>query len=531
MTSKCTLLTLASIIAATLPVTTVRATNYNNNGTSTNYSLVAGDTLNIISGTYIGNITAFSRDAVISINPSSTFRPASIANAKGIILNYGTCQFNYAFNPNGYFTLTNHGIIKIRGSVSMNGGSQTWNNRFGAVLEFGENVIMNSGSVLNNEGTTLVDGDFNMNTGSAFTNRNIFSGNGDLTISSGVFANEGQLSTKGTLAFNSSTTFTNQCRLITEGGFTNNSNNFINLGLLWIGKTGSSADHFINNGNFINGPNGVVKSVRLTNNSNITGSGKMYFTGQTINYGTFGVSGSTTDTIKVYDVTRTSASTIFDVQYGTVRPNIIYRSFSAPDTVNAYGTCSATYRSGIALPVKWNAFSVSLVDEAASISWESEQEKGTHFEIERSYDGENFATIAIILSETNKIAYTFQDRLLNTTVPIVYYRVKGVELNGAKQYTETRTVRFTTKQEVAVQASPNPFTGSFNINFKSEAKSAVTIKLYSMTGQLVFTKNASANKGFNTFSITEASKLGRGMYMVQLSSNNQVVASEKIVKQ
>jgi hypothetical protein len=96
---------------------------------------------------------------------------------------------------------------------------------------------------------------------------------------------------------------------------------------------------------------------------------------------------------------------------------------------------------------------------------------------------------------------------------------------------ETRVIRFSNKQGVSVQTAPNPFTSQFSISYQSAEKGSLTIKVYSMTGQLQATKNVTVSKGFNSIAVTEAASLARGIYMIQLSSNNHLITSEKIVKQ
>lgn len=506
-----------------------KAINYTNLGTNTIYNLYAGDTLHIKSGIYSGVIATFNTSAVIVVDPNATFKPNNLANPKGTIINNGTILINYYIAPNAGFSVQNFNAIKVTGSVQMN-GFQTWNNRFGATMEIGQSLTMNAFSSLTNEGTLTVGDDVTLNMFSSFTNKNTVNIGGDMEVNIGEYVNEGETNTAGMLTFNWGSTFTNTCRMITEGGFTNNCYSFENLGLLWVGTTGTNADHFINNGTFINGPNGVVRSVRLTNNQTITGSGKMYFTGQTINYGTFGTSGTTADTIRVYDVSRTSPSRIFDVQYGTVRPNVVYNVFAEPDTNVVLGSCSNIYRSNIALPVKWSSFFVNLSNNTPNLNWASQQTEGTRFEIQRSYDGSNFSTIADMPSDINKESYNFADLTVNTQSPVVYYRIKGIEISGAISYTETRLVKFSNKQGVSIQVAPNPFTSQFSINYQSDTRETISIRVFNMNGQLHMTKNASVAKGYNSISVPVLSNLSKGMYVVQVSGENGVIATQRVVK-
>lgn len=519
--------TLFAVILSVLSFT-ASATNYSNYGNATTYQLYSGDTLRIKSGTYTGTIATFNDNAVIIVEAVAYFKPTNIANPKGTIINNGNIHVNFSFATNSGFQLVNFNYTRLK-SLQMN-ALQTITNKFGATLEIDQAVEMNAFSSVYNEGTMKVGGAYTMNMFSSFENHNELSTGGAFTINFAEFKNEGEINTGGMLTFNFGASFTNECRMITKGGFTNNTYSFTNLGLLWVGTTNTANDHFVNNTPFVNGPNGVVRAVKFTNNSTITGAGKLYFTGETINYGTIGVTGSTTDTIKVYDVSRTSPSRIFDIQYGSVRPNVVYRTFDQPDTLALLGTCSNVFKAAIPLPVKWGAFFVNLSDNTPVLNWASEQTPGTIFEIQRSYDGSNFSTIEKMGSIEGQVTYNYLDKNVNTQSAAVYYRIIGIELSGAKSYTEVRTIKFSNQAGVTIQTAPNPFTSQFSINYQSSSNSSITIKLFNMNGQLQSTKSVNVTRGYNSIAVTGVAGLSKGMYLVQVISGNELIASQKVVK-
>ncbi|MBL7738030.1 MAG: T9SS type A sorting domain-containing protein [Chitinophagaceae bacterium] len=526
MTRTCTLTFITTFILTSFAYS---QTTYVNNGTATNYNLGNGDSLYIQSGTYTGNITSFHKNAKITVAAGATFQPGNFNNPKGTLTVLGTAKFS-TLNTNNDFGLENYGITEISGTTEMNGGSQHWNNYYGATLKFTGNVTMNSGADLDNDGTITAASTFTMNNGSEMTNNNSITITGAFVSNGGEFINLGKLETGG-ITFNSGTSFTNNCRLVINGNITNNNVTITNDGLIWIPAQYASAT-ITNSGTINNTANGKIKARNFTNYGVLTGKGHYYFTGTTYNSGTVGVSGTTADTIKIYDATRTSPSRIFDTQWGTVRPNAIFATFAAPDTVNAYPSCGLRYASGFTvLPVKWNFFYVNLSNNTPALTWSSEQYPGTNFEIQRSYDGTNFRVISSVASVTGKTNYQFEDKQVNTQSSVVYYRINAIEPNGAQKISETKVVRFSNKQGVSIQTAPNPFTSQFSINYQSAEKGNLVIKVYSMTSQLQATKTVTVSKGFNSIAVTEAASLAKGFYMVQLTSNNTLLASEKVVKQ
>lgn len=505
-------------------------TTYVNNGNSTTYNLNNGDSLYIAGGTFTGNINSFNKTAKITVAPNATFQPGAFNNPKGTLTVLGQAKFS-SFNSNESFRLENYGITEMSGAVNMNGGAQFWVNHFGATLKFLGSVTMNNNAELTNDGAITASSTFTMNNGSELTNNNSTTITGAFTSNGGDIANLGKLETGG-ITFNSGTSFSNNCRLVIDGSITNNNTTIYNDGLIWIPGQYATAT-FTNSGTIQNTANGKVKVRNFTNYGTLSGKGYYYFMGTTYNSGTIGVSGSTADSIKIYDASRTSASTIFDTQWGTVRPNTVFANLIAPDTTSPYISCSFRYSSSaISLPVKWNYFYVNLSNNTPVLSWSAEQDNETRFEIERSYDGTNFTTIGLLFGEKNMSTFKYEDKQVNTNTTAVYYRIRAIEATGAEKLSETRVIRFSNKQGVSVQALPNPFTSQFSINYQSAERGTLVIKVYGMTGQLQVTKHVSVSKGFNSIAVTEAAGLAKGVYVVQLvSSENILIASEKLVKQ
>lgn len=518
------------ILSSALSITAISQTTYVNTGTATNYNLGNGDSLYIQSGNYTGNINSFHENAKITVAAGANFRPSNFNNPKGRLTVIGNARFS-TLNSNTKFQLENYGVTEVTGTTSMNGGTQYWNNYFGATLKFTGNVTMNSGADLDNDGTITGNADFTMNNGSVFTNNNIMTITGVFSSNGGDFINLGKLETGG-ITFNSGTDFTNSCRLVVNGNITNNNNTIINDGLIWIpAQYGTST--ITNNGTIRNTANGKIKARNLTNYGTLSGSGYYYFTGHTYNTGTVGVTGTTSDSIRFFDASRTSASTIFDVQYGNVRANAKFVSFTAPDTVGAYPSCGLRYASGIStLPVRWASFYVNLADNTPRLTWSSEQEAGTRFEIQRSYDGQNFTAIAEVPVVVNGLTtYNYIDKQANNQYTAAYYRIKALEISGTQRTSEIKLVRFAGKQGIALQTSPNPFTSQFNIQYQSNDKATMKIQFYSMNGQLQATKIVTVSNGFNSIVVTEAASFANGVYLMQVHINETQIASQKIMKQ
>ena len=79
-----------------------------------------------------------------------------------------------------------------------------------------------------------------------------------------------------------------------------------------------------------------------------------------------------------------------------------------------------------------------------------------------------------------------------------------------------------------IRIYPNPFDTELTIELRANQSQKATIKLYSIAGQLVFTKQISVEKGLNKVHISPA--ISNGVYLLQTEMNGQTVVTT-VVKQ
>ena len=519
------------------------------NGGSAPYTLVSGDTLFIQSGTYTGNIGGFAQGATIIVSDLATFQPTgmSFPNVRGTMVIYGSFIMNNnpQFRTNSDFTMHNYGTVQINYETLMSGSNQTWTNYAGATMNFAGNVTMNGlsgdlNNVLINYETVNTTGTFQMNSGSAIINNKDLNVTGTFRVNGGTANNYGKLAVTGNVLMNNgASSIHNYCRMEATNGITNTSGNFYNYSYLRaINSDITNSANIINArvSNFgaplsqpmIEGRNFFQSGV-----GTMTGPALLYFTGTTsMTNGTIGVPGFTTDTIKMYDITRTRPTEILDVQTGgTIHPNVIYNAWGVPNPSYVYlFGCSIEILLEIPLAINWNNFTVNLYDNVPVLNWSAEFSSGTVFEIQRSYDGRNFSTIRDMAYEVGRSAYEYKDITVNTQLPIVYYRIKANEISGAQKYTNVRTVKFSNKPG-SIHTAPNPFTNNFIINYNAAEKETITIRMFNVSGQQLLMKNVTVNRGDNRINMTEAANLARGIYVIQVGRGYDMISSSKIIKQ
>lgn len=201
--------------------------------------------------------------------------------------------------------------------------------------------------------------------------------------------------------------------------------------------------------------------------------------------------------------------------------------------ISVYGPAFAASGSGISpngfslsvLPVLFNGFFVTRNNNNVILNWSTAQElNNNNFEIQRSLDGSNWSTVAIMMGAGNANAvqqYSFTD--MNMTAAVAYYRIKQVDIDGNYEYSIVKSIR---ASEAAPATRIYAHGNTVNIEFNKEVKNAITVRIISMNGQVVGQRDfqqASYRITMNTNNNIN------GMYIVQLNDNAGWNEVKKIV--
>jgi hypothetical protein len=188
---------------------------------------------------------------------------------------------------------------------------------------------------------------------------------------------------------------------------------------------------------------------------------------------------------------------------------------------DAAGYARAQFNSGLALYVELADFTANAEQDGVLLQWLTEREwHNSHFEVEHSADGRNFATIGWIDGAGNqqeKSSYAFKDYAPEEGRN--YYRIKDVDWNGKSHFSELKEVFFTSGNEFGV--FPNPTAGSISVHLPQQAQyKPISLKVLSYTGQEVW------NQTYMGISSNEIGPLKlpaslSGLYIVQLSSSSK----------
>jgi hypothetical protein len=228
--------------------------------------------------------------------------------------------------------------------------------------------------------------------------------------------------------------------------------------------------------------------------------------------------------------------------FGASRSNEIItiggvRKFDQNANINVWGFGIASQYTGVspngfssnaamALPVKFTSFVAKRDNDNVTLSWSTAEEKNnSHFDIEKSRDGVNWNSIAIVFGNGTTISansYSYTDK--KETSAIVYYRIRQVDMNGQVTYSSVRSIKSAqTASDIAVFASSK---NNIAVDMQGGNKSNLNITVVNMNGQVV-AKRSYSNVSYRIdVAVTNATA---GIYVVQVSDNNGWSETKKVV--
>ena len=217
---------------------------------------------------------------------------------------------------------------------------------------------------------------------------------------------------------------------------------------------------------------------------------------------------------------------------GNVSPIINVARLSAVAALISYVDDATAIISPVGgpLPVTLTSFTASLLqNHQVKIAWGTSMEYNSkRYDIERSIDGIIFNTVATKPTHGNssvQVNYFINDDVTAVTAPIVYYRLKQIDITGKSSVSKVVSVKL--KKSIGnFIVSPNPFRNNININIEWDNNETTVVKVYNVTGTEVASKNIKMIKGFNYVSIDELSKVPSGSYIIQFNT-----AKGKLIKQ
>lgn len=186
--------------------------------------------------------------------------------------------------------------------------------------------------------------------------------------------------------------------------------------------------------------------------------------------------------------------------------------------------------SGVILPLNWLSFNVVKQGRDGYLNWVvANDDANHHYEIQRSTNGTSFTTIAT----QNKLlttTYNYTDAGIDIlNAPVVYYRLKQLDINGKISYSDVRILRLDVKGN-QISIFPNPVKEGFyvSIPFVNPDNRKVNLKLIAANGQVIATKNITTAQAANYYFGIKDMALASGQYNLQIIFEDKIMDTKKL---
>jgi trimeric autotransporter adhesin len=175
------------------------------------------------------------------------------------------------------------------------------------------------------------------------------------------------------------------------------------------------------------------------------------------------------------------------------------------------------------LPLDLLTFTGVLENNAVTLlKWTTTNQINTsHFVVERSITGNNFNTIGVVNAvgnNSNVFNYSFNDNnAANQRSPILFYRLKITDANGAFKYSNVISVSLPGINGT-ITISPNPAVNNLNAAVTSPVTGTASWRVIDNTGRTILYSTTLLKKGSNVLSIN-INKLAVGSYYLYVSGD------------
>jgi hypothetical protein len=210
---------------------------------------------------------------------------------------------------------------------------------------------------------------------------------------------------------------------------------------------------------------------------------------------------------------------------GTRITALAYENTAGPGSTSEFaGTISTS-----AMPVTLTSFRGRVDGDKAELTWTTAEEiNNSHFEIERSANGQAYSKVGTVKGNGgSNNSYQFTDN--GPLSAVNYYRLKQVDVDGRSTYARTLVLR-KDLGEITAKAAPSPFTSYINLSYKLQKEENIRIRLIDQVGRIVKTYSTRGGVGVNTINLNGLDHLPKGNYTVELTGE-RVSFRQMVLKQ
>ena len=175
------------------------------------------------------------------------------------------------------------------------------------------------------------------------------------------------------------------------------------------------------------------------------------------------------------------------------------------------------FTTGTALPLIWLSANAVFENNQVNISWKTTHEQHTsHFEIERSIDGDSYNNIGQISSANSagEHQYAFADKGVQSGYTY-YYRIRQVDIDGRFNYSSTLKIDISGERRAALRISNNPGRSDMIVSISLAGAQNASLVVLNQAGATVLERKENLPAGETIMSI-RTSSLPTGIYYVMI---------------
>lgn len=154
----------------------------------------------------------------------------------------------------------------------------------------------------------------------------------------------------------------------------------------------------------------------------------------------------------------------------------------------------------------------------------------SYFLVERSYDGANFTSLGRVNAQRAPGLGSYEWRDDNHLNGYNYYRLRMVDIGGQSKFSFIVRVYTGSYDENKLLVSPNPVTGpAFVAGFNFIRSGKVILRIIDINGKTIAIQKEQAHAGFNSFTIQRPLTAGKGVYLLELATENHSYNAKLII--
>lgn len=172
-----------------------------------------------------------------------------------------------------------------------------------------------------------------------------------------------------------------------------------------------------------------------------------------------------------------------------------------------------------ALPVTLISFQAKPAGSFVNVTWATSREyNASHFEVQRSANGIDFATIGIV--QAGSASYLFKDN--KPLSGYNYYRLKCIDKDAVFSWSGIVLVNRRSTADVIAALYPNPGNGNVTLKLQGAVQGNVQVQVLDQQGRVIVIKQYGVQHTGEFKTPLDLGKLYKGSYILKVAVDDKM---------